>query len=163
LVERFIAPYASAQRLWYESLAIGVETGLITERVVNALAKHGIRSLLNPGHIVQLEEWVNSPFALRARRQLRSGMALQRDIMPVANDPGDVANCEDTHAVADESLRAELAERYSIMWPRATSRRSFMTEELAFDLAPEVLPFSDRQAAVPAGLLSLEHLVCVAS
>jgi len=159
--ERFLAPYASAQRLWYESLRIGADTGEIAAAVVNALASHEIRPLLNPGHLVEMDEWMHSPFVPGAGRTLRSGTAVQCDIIPVTGDPGDVANCEDTLAVADEPLRAELAERYPAMWSRIVARRAFMADELAFELASEVLPFSDRQAALPAGLLSLEHLVCL--
>jgi hypothetical protein len=108
-----------------------------------------------------MDEWVHSPFVPGAGRTLRSGTAVQCDIIPVTGNPGDVANCEDALAVADEPLRAELAERYPAMWSRIVARRTFMADELAFELASEVLPFSDRQAALPAGLLSLEHLVCL--
>ena len=76
-VERVAAPYMATQRLWYESLHIGASTGAIAESVVARLAEVGLRSQLNPGHFVHLDEWVNSPFVAGSTMAVRSGMALQ--------------------------------------------------------------------------------------
>ena len=56
--------------------------------------------------------------------QLRSGMALQCDIIPVNARPGWAANCEDTIALADEALRDELRERHPETWGRIEARAS---------------------------------------
>ncbi|MFZ0388668.1 MAG: M24 family metallopeptidase [Solirubrobacteraceae bacterium] len=154
-----IAPYVAAQRQWYESLRIGADAGEITRNVVARLAERGLRPLLNPGHFVHLDEWVHSPFTVDSQVRLRSGMALQCDIIPVGPDPGAAANCEDSLAIADSDLRAELRERFPTMWTRVLARREFMESELGIALGPEVLPLSDRQGALPAGLLSLEYVV----
>ena len=77
----------------------------------------------------------------------------------MSESPGDILNCEDGLAIADADLRDELADRFPQMWARIGARRAFMARELGIELAPEVLPFCERQAALPAGLLSPGHLV----
>jgi hypothetical protein len=158
-VERVSGPYIGAQRLWYESLHIGADTGGITTAVAEHLARHELHPALNPGHLVDLDEWLDSPFAQDSSMKLRSGMALQCDIIPIPHNPGDFVNCEDGLALADETLRAELAQRFPEMWARVAARRRFMAESLDIELPDEVLPFSERPATLPAGLLSIDHVV----
>jgi hypothetical protein len=71
-------------------------------------------------------------------------------------------NCEDTIAVADASLRAELKARYPELWARVQGRRRLMTESLGIQLAEELLPLTDATAYLPPFWLANE-LVCVVS
>ena len=64
---------------------------------------------LNPGHQLHLDEWVNSPVFPGSTIELRSGMALQCDIIPATGTPYFTTNIEDGVALADESLRAAFA------------------------------------------------------
>jgi hypothetical protein len=73
-------------------------------------------------------------------------MALQCDIIPSNARAGWAVNCEDALAVADEALRAELAERHPAVWRRIEARRAFMRDTLGIDIAPEVLPLSNTPA-----------------
>ncbi len=81
-VERLVAPYFEAVVDWYMTLHVG-QVGGELQRVVD---RHigdpffGVR--LNPGHQLHLDEWVNSPVYAGSRVELRSGMALQCDIIP---------------------------------------------------------------------------------
>lgn len=149
----FAGPYWNSVVAWYETIRVGAVAGDVVRAVLDRLAPAGIRPLLNPGHFLDLDEWTNSPFVPGSSLSLRSGMVLQSDIIPVGSSPGFVANVEDGVALADERLRAELRSRYPELWGRVEGRRRFMTEVLGIRLSEDVLPLSDRQAAMPAGLL----------
>jgi hypothetical protein len=69
-------------------------------------------------------------------------MVLQSDIIPTGIRPGWTANCEDTVAVADVSLRAEIAARHPALWSRIEARRAFMGDRLGIGVGDEVLPLS---------------------
>lgn len=158
-VERFHAPYIGVQREWYEAIAIGADPAAIAADTTARLVEAGIRPALNPGHLIHLDEWTHSPFGPGAQAPLRSGTALQCDVIPVGSERTDVANCEDGLALADADLRAEIAERYPEAWARIEARRSFMAEALGIELAAEVLPFCERQGALPGALLSPDQIV----
>jgi hypothetical protein len=70
-------------------------------------------------------------------------MALQIDIIPATGTEYKSTNIEDGIALADEALRAEIAEKYPEAWGRIQARRSFMETALGIKLKPEVLPFSN--------------------
>lgn len=150
----FVRGYWLAVATWYESLTIGASTGDIAESVTKVMATANIEPLLNPGHLQHIDEWLDSPFTIGDDHKIYSGMSLQADIIPVGSHDGLFANVEDALAIADESLRAEFAELYPVAWARIQHRRTFMAEELGIKLAEEVLPFCDRPAALPPGLLS---------
>ena len=108
---------------------------------------------LNPGHQLHLDEWVNSPVFAGSTIELRSGMALQCDIIPATGTPYFTTNIEDGLALADESLRAAFAHAYPDAWARIEARRQFMIDTLGIDLHPDVLPFSNLAAHLPPFLL----------
>ena len=91
---------------------------------------------------------------------MKSGMAMQCDIIPTPLPPGRTINCEDSLAIADEALRAELAEKFPEVWSRIQERRTFMTEQLGITLKPEVLPICLAPAYLPPCWLS-PTMVCV--
>lgn len=155
----FAAGYFSAVATWYEALRIGASTSDITDDVVAELAHHGISPLLNPGHLQHIDEWLDSPFISGSQHRLHSGMSLQADIIPVGARPTLAANCEDALALADVDLRAELRERFPEAWARIQARREFITERLGLTIHEEVLPFSDRQVALPPALMSTATLL----
>jgi len=109
---------------------------------------------LNPGHQIHLDEWVNSPVAPGSTIELRSGMALQVDIIPATGTDYFTTNIEDGVALADEGLRAELSSRYPQAWERIQARRRFMEDALGIELHPDVLPFSNIPAWLPPFLLA---------
>jgi hypothetical protein len=156
-IERFAAPYFAAVATWYRSLRIGARTGDVSEAVERALSVGGLKPMLNAGHLIHLDEWLDTPFAPASDVKLKSGMALQCDIIPEsATNPGDAANAEDSLAIADADLRAELMTRFPDLWERVVRRREFMIDTLEIELADEVLLFSDRQGMLAPALLTLE-------
>ena len=96
---------------------------------------------------------MNSPVAPGSRIELRSGMAMQVDIIPATGTDHFTTNIEDGVALADETLRATFAERYPAAWERIQARRRFMGDALGIELHPDVLPFSNIPAWLPPFLL----------
>ncbi len=144
-LEAMAIPYWRAVATWYETVRIGVSGGEIQAAVEQALAG-AFGPALNPGHLIHLDEWLDSPVYPGSTETIASGMALQCDIIPDATRPGWAANCEDTVAIADEALRAELAGRHPELWSRVLARRRFVQERLGIALADEVLPLSSMPA-----------------
>jgi hypothetical protein len=109
---------------------------------------------LNPGHLIHLDEWVNSPIFSGSTQELRAGMALQVDVIPATHSPYFTSNIEDGIALADEPMRQAFATRWPEAWARIQARRDFMQNRLGIKLKPEVLPFSNLSAHLTPYLLS---------
>ena len=153
-VDRLVAPYFEAVVEWYEALHVGQTGGALQEIIDRRLGDPFFGIFLNPGHQIQLDEWVNSPVWPGSTVELRSGMAMQVDIIPATGTDYFTTNIEDGIALADPSLRAALADRYPGAWRRIQARRTFMRERVGIDLHPDVLPLSNIPAYLPPFLLS---------
>ena len=112
------------------------------ELVEQVLPKAEFSWTLNPGHLTADEEWMSSPIYSGSDITLKSGMMLQRDIIPGKAGYGG-AGAEDGIVLADETLRKKIQSDYPETWKRFERRRRFMKEELGITLEPEVLPMSD--------------------
>ncbi len=152
-VDRLVGPYFEAVAEWYGALRVGQPAGILAEIVARRLGDPFFGIFLNPGHQIHLDEWVNSPVFVGSEIELRSGMAFQVDIIPATGSDYFTTNIEDGIALADEPLRAELADRFPEAWDRIRRRRTFMRDALGIDLHPDVLPFSNLPAFLPPFLL----------
>ena len=153
-VDRLVAPYFAAVAEWYAALHIGQTGGTLHEIIARRLGDPFFGIFLNAGHQIHLDEWVNSPVAPGSRVELRSGMALQVDIIPATGTPYFTTNIEDGIALADDALRRELAAAFPGAWRRIEARRWFMDDQLGIELHPDVLPLSNIPAYLPPFLLS---------
>jgi hypothetical protein len=153
-VPRLVAPYFAAVAEWYETVGIGVTGGTLHAIIVKHLGDPFFGIGLNPGHLIHLDEWLHSPVFAGSPIALRSGMAIQVDVIPATHSPWFTTNIEDGIALADAPLREELAARFPEAWARITARRAVMAEILGINLKPEVLPFSNIPAWLPPFLLS---------
>jgi len=153
-VERLVAPYFEAVADWYGHIRIGVRGEELYDVIRSHIGEPFFGVHLNPGHLIHLDEWVSSPFYEGSDASLKSGMALQTDIIPATGTKYFTTNIEDGIALADGGLRNEFASRYPEAWSRIQARRRFMQEELGISLKPEVLPFSNIPAYLPPLLLS---------
>ena len=145
-------PYFNAVVNWLENLRIGMRGGDMYALIEQALPKAEYHWHLNPGHLVADEEWLCSPIGPHSTACLQSGMILQIDIIP--SRPGYVA-------LADSTMRRELAQRYPELWQRIVARRLYIGEQLGIVLPEEVLPFSSTVGYLRPWLLSPERaLVC---
>jgi Xaa-Pro aminopeptidase len=153
-VERLVEPYFACAAEWYETIGIGVTGGELYSVAQRYLADPFFGVHLNPGHFIHLDEWPSSPVYSGSDVVLRSGMALQLDIIPATGTVYHTSNIEDGVALADAALRSELAARYPGMWERVCTRRSFMAEALGISLKPDVLPLSNLAGYLPPFWLS---------
>jgi len=153
-LDRLVGPYFEAIAEWYRALHIGQTGGALQEIIDRRLGDPFFGIFLNPGHQIHLDEWVNSPVWPGSTVELRSGMAMQVDVIPATGSEYFTTNIEDGIAFADESLRSAIAERYPDMWQRIQARRLFMREALGIELHPDVLPFSNIPAYLPPFMLS---------
>jgi hypothetical protein len=162
-VERLVGPYFTAVAEWYGALRIGQPGRVLQEIVDRHLGDPFFGISLNPGHQIHLDEWVNSPISRGSDVELRSGMALQVDIIPATGTPYFTTNIEDGVALADQSLRDAFAHGYPAAWARIQARRRFMAEALGIDLHPDVLPFSNIPAYLPPFLLRPDRVLTMAA
>jgi hypothetical protein len=142
-IDRLVAPYFEAVAEWYAALHVGQVGGALQAIVDRHLGDPFFGVSLNPGHQLHLDEWVNSLVFPGSTVELRSGMALQCDIIPATGTSYFTTNIEDGLALADETLRAAFASDYPDAWARVQARRRFMTETLGIELHPDVMPFSN--------------------
>jgi hypothetical protein len=161
-VERLVIPYFRAAVAWLETVCIGVTGGALYDAVHRHIGDPFFGVSLNPGHQIHLDEWLNSPVAKGSEIVLRSGMALQIDIIPATGTAYCSTNIEDGIALADAALRAEIAERFPAVWARIEARRAFMRDVLGITLAPEVLPLSNTPSYLAPFLLSPERVLTMA-
>ncbi|MER9926971.1 aminopeptidase P family N-terminal domain-containing protein [Mesorhizobium sp. M0048] len=161
-VEKLVAPYFCAVVDWYETVGIGVPGGALWQAVHDRIGDPFFGVSLNPGHLVHIDEWMHSPVFSGSDIRLRSGMALQVDIIPATGTAYFTTNIEDGIALADEALREEIAARYPEAWRRIEARRAFMRDVLGIRLKPEVLPFSNIPAFLPPFWLSRNSAMAVA-
>ena len=161
-VDRLVGPYFEAVAAWYEALHVGQTGGALQAIIDRHLGDPFFGIFLNPGHQIHLDEWVSSPVAPGSAIELRSGMALQVDIIPATGTPYFTTNIEDGVALADASLRAAFAAAHPDAWGRIQARRRFMGEVLGIDLHPDVLPFSNLAAFLPPFLLRPDHAMTLA-
>lgn len=152
-VDRLVRPYFEAVAAWYRALRLGLPGGALQAIIDERLGDPFFGIFLNPGHLLHLDEWVASPISPGSEAPLRSGMVMQVDIIPATGTEYFTSNIEEGIALADESLRDELAARYPEAWARIQARRAFMDERLGIPLAPEVLPLSNIPACLPPFLL----------
>jgi Xaa-Pro aminopeptidase len=160
-VDKLVAPYFAAVVDWYETIGIGVTGGALWKAVHDRIGDPFFGVSLNPGHLVHIDEWMHSPVYSGSDIKLRSGMALQVDIIPATGTAYFATNIEDGIALADEALREEIAARYPEAWRRIEARRAFMVDVLGIRLKPEVLPFSNIPAFLPPFWLSRNSAMTV--
>jgi hypothetical protein len=160
-VERLVGPYFTAIVEWLEALRVGQTGGALQAIIDRHLGDPFFGIFLNPGHLLGLDEWVASPVARDSQVTLRSGMALQVDVIPATGTDYFTTNIEGGLAVADGDLRAELAARFPDAWARIQARRDFMREVLGIALHPDVLPFSNLPACLPPFVLRPDRVLAM--
>ncbi len=150
-VDRLVAPYFEAVAEWYGALRIGQTGGALFEIVDRHLGDPFFGIFLNPGHQIQLDEWVNSPISRGSTIELRSGMAFQVDIIPATGTDYFTTNIEDGVALADASLRAAFEAAHPAAWARIQARRCVHGRR-ARDRAPPGCPAVLEPARLPAAV-----------
>jgi hypothetical protein len=157
-VERLGAPYFDCAADWYETIGIGVAGGELDALVRRHLDTPFFKLVLNPGHLIHIDEWMNTPVYPGSTETFSSGQMVQCDIIPAVGAPYYSCNIEDGIALLDDAGRAELAENFPGVAARIEARRAFMGDVLGIRLKPEVLPLSNLAGALAPYLLAPERL-----
>jgi hypothetical protein len=143
------AAYFEGLLAWYETADIGVAGSAILEGVAAVLARGGLRSALNPGHLTGHDEWIHTPIRPGSTERIVSGMPFQVDIIPTPMPAGFALNCEDGVAFADAALRDALKARHPAVFERIEARRQFMRDSLGVAVKDSILPLSSTPLCLP--------------
>jgi Xaa-Pro aminopeptidase len=159
-VAAFAGPYFETMAEWFRLLQIGTPGGRLAALIAERLPFERFRIFLNPGHLIHLDEWVSSPIYRGSDVPLRSGMAIQVDVIPISPVYFST-RMEDCVVLADAELRGSLAALYPACYARCKQRRNFMIDVLGIDLPQEVLPLSNTPAIVAPFFLSPNQIFAV--
>lgn len=157
-VERLAGPYFDCAAEWYETIGLDVSGGEIDALVRRRLDTPFFRLVLNPGHLIHIDEWMNTPVYPNSSERFASGQMVQCDIIPAVGAPYHSCNIEDGIALLDEAGRAELREKFPEVAGRIEARRAFMADVLGIRLKPETLPLSNIAGALAPYLLAPERI-----
>jgi hypothetical protein len=158
-VGKLAGPYFACAAEWYETIGIGVTGGELDAVARKHLDTPFFNLVLNPGHLIHIDEWMNTQVYPGSREPFLSGQTVQVDIIPAAGPPYHGANIEDGIALLDKSGRDQLRAEFPDVWERVETRRAFMIEVLGIRLKPEVLPLSNLAGAMPPFWLSPDRIV----
>lgn len=104
--------YFRAIATWWSTAGLGVTADELDAAVRAAIGEAPWRPFVNAGHLTGHDEWLYG-FALPGSGlAIRSGMAMQCDVILTTLAPGRAITCEDSLAIADEVIRAELASAF---------------------------------------------------
>ena len=160
-LEKLAMPYFACAAEWYSTIGIGVAGGTLDAIARKHLGAPFFNLILNPGHLIHIDEWMNTPVYPNSKETLRSGQVIQCDIIPAVGPPYHSANIEDGVALLDERGRDELKAKFPDVARRAEARRAFMGDVLGIRLKPEVVPLSNLAAAYPPFLLAPDRLMAM--
>jgi hypothetical protein len=140
-LDAFVGPYFEAMSEWCGLMRPGVLGGQVWEHVQNRLPPDLFGITLNPGHLIGMDEWISSPIFRDSDLPLRSGMAMQMDVIP-GHPVHASTRLEDGYVIADEELRADLAARFPDVARRCEARAGVM-RDLGMDVPDTLLPLGD--------------------
>ncbi len=161
VLESICIPYFKIIAIWYESLKIGTTGKAIIDKIKSQVEEYDSLGIgLNLGHLIHNDEWTTSIFTENAEYPVRSGMAIQCDIISVPLVlPG--AHAEDGLIMADKSLRESFAKKYSENWNRIQKRRNFMINNLGIQISDDLLPLSDIQACFFPWMADMSRVLAI--
>jgi len=148
IMEKVYKPYFRVIVHWYESMKIGATGKEILARIRSEVPEYDSLGVgLNPGHLIHNDEWTSSIFTDAEAYPVRSGMAIQCDIIACPEHyPG--VHIEDGLIMADAETRKQFAAKYPESWKRIEARRKIMKEQLNIKISDELLPLSELQGCL---------------
>jgi Xaa-Pro aminopeptidase len=157
--EAFVAPYLSAMSEWCALMRPSVIGGTVQAAMDKALSGFGVT--LNPGHLIGAEEWLSSPIFPGSSLPLRSGMAMQCDVIP--DHPVYASTrMEDGYVIADEALAEALGRAHPDLLARARHRQRFMRDTVGLNVPDTLLPLADTCGVVAPYLLAPRKIMSLA-
>ena len=113
---------------------------------------------LNPGHLIGTDEWISSPIYPESVLPLRSGMAMQCDVIPGSETFGST-RMEDGYVIADIDLIEALGATHPAVLARCRRRQGFMREVIGMEVPDGLLPLADTCGIIAPFLLSPRQVV----
>ena len=156
----FAGPYLEAMSAWCALMVPGTPGGLVWERMMALLPFETFGVTLNPGHLIGTDEWLSSPIFEGSDLPIRSGMAMQMDVIPSHPAYGST-RLEDGYVVADEGLRADLGRRFPEVLGRCERRAAWMREVVGLAVPATLLPLADTCGVLPPFLLAPRSLLAL--
>ncbi|MFS8614621.1 MAG: hypothetical protein FWJ67_08410, partial [Limnochorda sp.] len=160
-LERIAMPFYTFAARWLGEVGIGVSGGHIWNLAESLLPRAEWGWVLNPGHLIGVDEWISTPFTEGSDVQLQSGNYIQLDLIIIPKPPYFGADLEDGIVLADEALRRQLEREYPDLWARFTRRREYLRNVLGIELGEDVLPMSDLLGYYRPFLLTREKALVV--
>lgn len=157
-VEAFAGPYTLALDRWFSMMRPGVSGGDIKADMDRLLPFEKFGVFLNPGHLIDTDEWVSSPIFEGSTMPLRSGHVMQVDIIPSSKTYFS-SRMEDTVVIADKHLRADLKARHPAVHARIMARTTFMRDTMGFHVPDSMLPLSDMAGIAPPFMFAPQELI----
>jgi Xaa-Pro aminopeptidase len=157
-VEAFVGPYLQALSTWFGLMTPGTSGGAVQAAMDAALPFDTFHVGLNPGHLIGDDEWISSPIFPGSDLPLRSGMAMQCDVIPSHPVYGST-RLEDGYILADAGLTDEIAHRFPAMHDRIHRRQAFMRERIGLGVADACLPLADTCGLLPPWLLAPRRML----
>lgn len=151
-LEAFALPYLHAMSDWCALMGPGTPGGKVWAAMRRALPLDPFNVTLNPGHLIDLDEWVSSPIRQGSADALASGMAMQMDVIPGHPVYGST-RMEDGYVLADAALRADLARHFPNVARRCAARQAFMREVIGMAVPETLLPLADTCGIIAPWLL----------
>lgn len=157
-IDNYVAVYFKACAKWFENMKIGVKGKVLRELIDECLPFKEFAVFLNPGHLIHMDEWLNTPIYKGSEEEIQSGMYMQVDII-VRSTNYFSTRMEDGIVIADNVLRAQLKELYPDVHKRCMMRREFMIHQLGFTLPEEVLPLSNMTGIIAPFFLNYKKVM----
>lgn len=159
-VDVFAGPYFALLSEWFAAMRPGTRGADVHAMIQKRLPFETFGIFLNPGHLIHHDEWLSSPIFAGSDLPLRSGMAMQVDIIP-SHKIYNSTRMEDGIVIADASLQAELRDRHPSVLERCLARRHFMRDTIGLDVPDTVLPLSDTAGIVPPYFFSPNRVLAL--
>jgi hypothetical protein len=159
--EAFAGPYLAALSEWFGMMRPDIAGGAVWDRMMGLLPFDMFGVTLNPGHLIGTDEWISSPVFRGSDLPLRSGMAMQCDVIPGHPVYGST-RMEDGYVIADAALRAELMAAAPDLVRRCDLRRAFMRGRVGLDVPETLLPLADTCGIIAPWLLAPDHVLTLA-
>jgi hypothetical protein len=154
-VEEFAAPYFEAMAAWFAELKLGAAGGALHEAIHSRLPQERFHVFLNAGHLIGLDEWVNSPVRAESQVRLRTGMVMQADVIP-SNPVYYSTRMEDGYL-----LWSEASDLDSGFVERAGRRREFMRSRLGLPVDDQVYPLGNIPGIVAPLVLAPQRILAL--
>lgn len=157
-IDNYVAAYFRACAKWFENMRIGTKGKVFRELIDKYLPFEEFAVFLNPGHLIHMDEWLNTPIYTGSEEEIQSGMYMQVDI--IVRSPNYFSTrMEDGIVIADNVLRTQLKELYPDVYKRCMMRREFMIQQLGFTLPEEVLPLSNMTGIIAPFFLNYKKVM----